>query len=169
MNSWLHSGAIADVKYCMFMDVTDLGLNFISRSYKYFLRMRNIRMAQGNHKKLLNKKIRKGDRGYPMATVAFYGPNQESASKVVCAIISYTGGDPAPMQKWFSLSDLRKSDKVMGEILLFIAENNVKTVSMIKQIIGCPHEEGVDYPEGEYCDECRYWRNRDRFTGEMLH
>ncbi len=116
-------------------------------------------MTQGNNKKLLNKKVRKGDRGYPMATVAFYGPNQEIASKAVCSVIRNAGEDPSPMQKWFSLSDLRKSDKVMREILAFIAENNVKTVSMIKQIIGCPHEEEIDYPEGEFCDKCRYWRN----------
>jgi len=40
---------------------------------------------------------------------------------------------------------------------------------MIEEIIGCPHEEAIDYPSGEYCPECDYWKNRDRFSGEILH
>ena len=73
------------------------------------------------------------------------------------------------MKKWFSSSsDLRKSGQVSREILGFIEENAAKTVSMIEQIIGCPHEEGIDYPDGDYCPTCSYWRGRDRFSGEML-
>ena len=73
------------------------------------------------------------------------------------------------MKKWFSSSsDLRKSEQVSSEILGFIEENAAKTVSMIEEIIGCPHEEGIDYPDGDYCPKCCYWRGRDRFSGEML-
>lgn len=126
-------------------------------------------MAQGSNKKLLTKKVRKGDKGYPIATIAFYGPNNNLATKIVCAIISHEGADTEPMKKWFSLSDLRKSEQVMSEILCFIDENGVKSVSMIQKIIGCPHEEGIDYPVGDYCPECSYWKGRDRFSGEMVH
>lgn len=126
-------------------------------------------MAQGNHKKLLNKKIRKGDKGYPVATIAFYGPDNLVATKVVCAIIMYDGAEAEPMKKWFSSSDLRKSEQVFREIVNFIDENAVKSVSMLEQIIGCPHEEVIDYPEGEFCPKCSYWQGRDRFSGEMIH
>ena len=126
-------------------------------------------MAQGSNKKLLTKKIRKGDKGYPIATIAFYGPNNNLASKAVCAIISHEGAETEPMKKWFSSSDLRKSEQVMSEILCFIDENGAKSVSMIQEIIGCPHEEGIDYPEGDYCPECSYWKGRVRFSGEMVH
>ena len=73
------------------------------------------------------------------------------------------------MKKWFSENDIRKSEKTLGEILLFIKENEAKSVGMVDQIIGCPHEEGIDYPEGEYCPQCDYWKGRDRFTHEMLN
>ncbi|EJO2026784.1 hypothetical protein NRC85_005018 [Vibrio parahaemolyticus] len=126
-------------------------------------------MAQGNNKKILNKRVRKGDKGFPIATVAFYGPDDKTATKLVCAIIPYEGADPDPMKKWFSSSDIRKSEMVLKEVLEFIDENSAKTVGMVEEIIGCPHEEGIDYPEGEYCPECTFWRGRDRFTGEMLH
>jgi len=126
-------------------------------------------MAQGSHKKLLTKKVRKGDKGFPVATIAFYGPNNRLATKVVCAIIVADGAEAEPMKKWFSSSDLRKSETVIREILAFIDLNGAKSVSMIEEIIGCPHEEAIDYPSGEYCPECDYWKNRDRFSGEILH
>jgi hypothetical protein len=126
-------------------------------------------MAQGNNKKLLIKKIRKGDKGYPIATVAFYGPNNDMATKVVCAIISNNRAEPAPINKWFSTSDLRKSEVVLKKVLGFIEENGANTVSMVEEIIGCPHEEGIDYPEGDFCPKCSYWNGRDRFSGAMLH
>ena len=126
-------------------------------------------MAQGNNKKLLTKRVRKGDKGYPIATIAFYGPNNNLATKAVCAIIIQEGAETDPMKKWFSSSDLRKSELVMSEILNFIDENGAKSVSMIQEVIGCPHEEGIDYPEGNYCPECNYWKGRDRFSGEMVH
>jgi hypothetical protein len=73
------------------------------------------------------------------------------------------------MKKWFSESDIRKYEKILREVLSFIDNHNVKTVSMLDQIIGCPHEEGIDYPEGAYCPKCSYWKGRDRFTHELLH
>lgn len=125
-------------------------------------------MAQGKQKKLLSKKLRKGDKGFPIATIAFYGPDNKMASKVVCAIIAFDGAEAEPMKKWFSSSDLRKSEQVFREILAFIDENGAKSVSMIEEIFGCPHEEGIDYPDGNYCPECTYWQGRDRFSGELV-
>jgi hypothetical protein len=36
------------------------------------------------------------------------------------------------------------------------------------RIIGCPHEEGKDYPAGDVCPQCPFWANRDRFTHELI-
>jgi len=126
-------------------------------------------MAQGKHIKLINKKARKGHKGYPVATIAFYGPTNKVASKLVCSIIKYDGAEPEPMKKWFSKNDIRKSEKTLKEVLVFIEEHNAKTVGMLDSIIGCPHEEGIDYPEGESCPKCKYWQGRDRFTNELVH
>lgn len=126
-------------------------------------------MAQGKYKKLITKKARKGHKGYPVATVAFYGPTNNVATKLVCSIIKNEGAEPESMKKWISEKDLRKSEKVLGEVLEFIQANNAKTVGMMDSIIGCPHEEGIDYPDGESCPECKYWKGRDRFTHELLH
>lgn len=126
-------------------------------------------MAQGNNKKALNKRVRKGDKGFPIATVAFYGPDNKVATKLVCAIIPYDGADPEPMKKWFKETDIRKDELILKEVLAFIENNGAKTVSMVEDIIGCPHEEGIDYPEGEHCPQCLYWKGKDRFAGTLLH
>lgn len=36
---------------------------------------------------------------------------------------------------------------------------------MTDRIMGCPHEEGIDYPSGQSCPECAYWIGRERFSG----
>ena len=123
-------------------------------------------MPQGKNKKALNKRVIKGERGYPMATVAFYGPDNSRASKTVCAIIQADGADAEPIQKWTSTNDGRNSENILREVLLFIEQHGAKTVAMADGIIGCPHEEGIDYPEGEPCPKCPYWKARDRFTHE---
>ncbi len=118
-------------------------------------------MPQGRNKKLLAKRARKSSRGLPIATVIFYGPDSSRASKVVCSIITQEDSEPELMQKWFSNGDTRKSENVLGELIAYIEENEAKSVVMLDEIFGCPHEEGIDYPEGESCPECPYWKNRD--------
>jgi len=117
----------------------------------------------------LEKKARRGQRGYPMATVAFYGPDASRASKVVVGIVPTESGEVTELRRWFSdTSDLRRDPKVNEEIIAFIGEHGVKSVGMSPGIIGCPHEEGKDYPEGEVCPMCPYWAPRDRWSGKVL-
>jgi hypothetical protein len=44
-----------------------------------------------------------------------------------------------------------------------------KSVAIADRIIGYPHEEGLDYPEGEWCPQCPFWKGRDRWSGEREH
>ncbi|GBC59417.1 hypothetical protein DENIS_0356 [Desulfonema ishimotonii] len=116
-------------------------------------------------KKLLNK----GFRGYPVATIAYYGPDDQSASKVAVGIIPYENAKPSKMKRWFNeTKDIRKDRIVHNEIVNFIKACEAKSVVMADRIIGCPHEEGVDYPEGTKCPKCPFWAIRDRLTGEII-
>jgi len=118
----------------------------------------------------LTKKARRGFRGYPAATIAFYGPDAHRATKVVVGIVRSEGGEPDPLERWYAEEgDIRKSPSVFEEILELIEREGVRSVVMPDRIIGCPHEEGIDYPEGEVCPMCPYWANRDRWTGDLLH
>ena len=125
-------------------------------------------MAQGKYRKQIAKKVRKGMKGYPIATVAFYGPTNATATKLVCGIIKAEDAEVEPMKKWFSEHDVRKSEQILSEAMAFIDENGAKTVNMAEQIMGCPHEEGIDYAEGESCPKCSFWKGRDRYTHEKI-
>jgi len=117
----------------------------------------------------LAKRARKGFRGFPVATIAFYGPDDHRANKLVIGIISYEGAEPK-LRRWYSdTTDLRSLPEIESEIKAFLKEYDVVSVSMVDRIIGCPHEEGIDYPSGESCPQCLFWRSRDRFTGERIN
>lgn len=117
----------------------------------------------------LEKKAKKGHIGYPVATIAYYGPDASRASKVVVGIVLGRDGDVDEMRKWYSdTADLQRNYAVNEEILAFLKERGVKSAAMSPGMLGCPHEEGPDYPEGEVCPMCPYWAGRDRWTGEEL-
>ena len=67
------------------------------------------------------------------------------------------------LRRWFSKgqTDIRDDIQVTKEVLAFITEAGAKSVLMTDRIIGCPHEEGIDY-EGVTCPACPFWAGRDR-------
>jgi hypothetical protein len=118
----------------------------------------------------LQKREGRGFRGYPVATIAFYGPTDTRATKVAVGIVRTEGADPEVMERWYSEDeDVRYSAAIGKEILAFIEKHRVKSSVMTDRIVGCPHEEGIDYPEGEVCPKCPFWAGRDRWTGEYIH
>jgi hypothetical protein len=119
--------------------------------------------------KALRKKADRGFAGYPVATVAYYGPNDRVATKVAVGIVLVEDEEPAFLERWFSEGhDLRNDHDVNEKIIKFIRGHAVKSVAMLGSIIGCPHQEGVDYPEDSKCPQCPFWANRDRWTGEVV-
>ncbi|HEY2106923.1 MAG TPA: hypothetical protein VGH29_14095 [Candidatus Binataceae bacterium] len=121
-------------------------------------------------RKALEKKRRRGNRGYPLATVVFYGPDNQRASKVAVGIFYGEGQPEAAMKRWHSQEgDVRFDESIAEEILKFIQEHGAHSVVGTSGLLGCPHEEGIDYPNGEVCPACPYWANRDRFTGKIVY
>ena len=118
----------------------------------------------------LEKKAKAGFRGYPVATIAFYGPDNKIATKVAIGIMmSESEKEPAIMKKWFSDKDIRRDVKILNEVKEFITEQGARSVAITNKILGCPHEEDIDYPLGESCPKCPFWAGRDRFTDELIH
>ena len=122
-------------------------------------------------KKWLQKKAKRGMRGYPVGAVAFYGPDDRSASKIAASVLQTPNSDPI-VRRWFAeIGDIRADAPVMAEVATFFREQGASSVAMTDAIIGCPHEEGIDYPDGEVCPKCPFWAGRDRWTGlpEITH
>ncbi len=107
---------------------------------------------------------------YPVATFAFYGPDNQFASKLTVGIVlSEAEQGVAHLKKWFAHgTDVRMDAAILGQVKQFLQEQGVQRVVMPDRIIGCPHEEGVDYPHGERCPQCPFWAKRDRWTGEII-
>ena len=125
-------------------------------------------MLKDRFLKRLNKKARKGLRGWPMATIAFYGPNLSRATKVAVGIVPSEHAAAEELRAWnVERGDIRSDPEIAREIFEFIEKHEARSVAMTDRIIGCPHQEGIDY-EGEWCPICDFWRGRDRFTGEMV-
>jgi hypothetical protein len=119
--------------------------------------------------KRLRKKARRGLRGWPLATIAFYGPNLDQATKIAVGIVPTENADVAELRDWkVDSGDIRTDPGIAREILEFIDKHQVLSVVMTEGIIGCPHQQGIDY-EGEWCPVCAFWHGRDRFTGQRIH
>lgn len=120
------------------------------------------------HTKALRKKADHGFSGYPVATVAYYGADDKLATKVAVGIVAGDDQDPIALERWFSNgADLRRDHEVNEKIMGFIRAQAAKSVVIADRIMGCPHEERIDYPAGEKCPRCPFWANRNRFTGEI--
>ena len=132
------------------------------------LRLRAAEM-RSRFPKRLQKKAKRGFKGYPIGTVAFYGPDNRFASKVAVAIVTGEDEEAAALERWHSdTEDVRMSAAIGEQVLFFLEQHGVKSLVMTDGIIGCPHEEGIDY-EGPACPHCPFWAGRDRFTHEIIH
>ncbi len=117
----------------------------------------------------LLKRSRRAFQGYPLATVAFYGPDDRRATKVAVGIIPAGGAEAVALERWLSDEmDVRSDLAIARQITDFIEAQGAKSVVVGERIIGCPHEEGSDYPEGSACPRCPYWAHRDRWTGKRI-
>lgn len=117
----------------------------------------------------LISKVRRGFRGYPIITIAHYGPDDTKATKVAIGILKQEGVEEADILDRFHSDnvDVRIDERINKRIVNLVREYPGCSVVMADRIIGCPHEEGIDYPDGETCPACPWWHGRDRWTGEL--
>ena len=121
-------------------------------------------------RKLLERQARRGFRGYPVGTVAFYGPDAGRATKVAVGIVAAADAAPVAVERWFADAGDARTDGVIGRhVLAFLDSHRVRSVVVSPGVIGCPHEEGGDYPMGAECPACPFWQGKDRWNAEERH
>lgn len=105
---------------------------------------------------------------YPFATIATYGPDNKTATKLVLGVFKQPSQkEPDPLRRWFKPEGgIDKDTTIAAEIAAFLKPLGVKQTIVADRIMGCPHEEGVDYPTGETCPQCPFWKDVDRLTHE---
>lgn len=112
----------------------------------------------------LMRKSRHPRKSHPLATVLYYGPTDQRATKVAAAVLANEYDEPLAIERWFvDRGDIRRDDAVLIDLTNWLKLHDVQRVVTTSRIAGCPHEEGVDYPDGEACPHCPFWANRARF------
>jgi hypothetical protein len=77
--------------------------------------------------------------------------------------------DPSPMRSWSTdVDDIRNDPVIAAELAGWLRSQGIKDTLRYDRIIGCPHEEGTDYPLGRTCPQCPFWAGIDRFTHEPI-
>ncbi|HBX70816.1 MAG TPA: hypothetical protein DEH25_15910 [Chloroflexi bacterium] len=94
--------------------------------------------------------------GYPIGTIAYYGPDDRTVTKIVAAVLPNEQTNPI-LKKWTG-EGVVQNPEVIAELGEFFREMQTQNVVMTEGIIGCPHEAGIDYPLGESCPQCPYWQ-----------
>ena len=95
---------------------------------------------------------------YPIGTVAMYGPDDQTTTKIVASVI--TSADSEPILERFVGTGIADDPAVRDKIGTFFANRGVTRVAATDQNMGCPHEEGEDFPVGEDCPFCPYWKGK---------
>jgi hypothetical protein len=92
-------------------------------------------MMEDRFLKRLRKKARKGLRGWPIATIAFYGPNLSQATKVTVGIVPSENAEVKELRDWkVDRGDIRGHPDIAREILEFIEKHRVLSVAMTDSI-----------------------------------
>ena len=92
---------------------------------------------------------------FPMATITYHGPRPDKATKIIVGILKSKNQEPI-LKKWTG-EEIAEDVLSAQEISRFIQEHDVARVLTSEWVLSCPHEEGVDYPEGEDCPHCPDW------------
>src|SRR5438874_8029098 len=81
-------------------------------------------MRDNGFLKRLRKKAKKGRRGWPLATIAFYGPNLSQATKAAVGIIPSENAEAEEMRAWHVLhGDIRDDVSISQEIVELIQDH----------------------------------------------
>ena len=83
---------------------------------------------------------------FPIGTVAFYGPDDRVTTKITAGVITHLGAEPI-LRRWMG-TGIKDNARVHREMREFFQEYGVQNVGMSDGNLGCPHEEGEDFPLG---------------------
>ncbi|MDR3504156.1 MAG: hypothetical protein P4L79_16430 [Legionella sp.] len=78
------------------------------------------------------KKSKKGFNGYPTASIAFYGPTNHLATKLIVGISDEENSE-LELFKWYNGTfDIRSNAKILGEVKKLLATHQIKSVFSAK-------------------------------------
>jgi hypothetical protein len=112
-----------------------------------------------NHANRLLRQLRnvlQEKKEFPIGTLIYFGPDDVTITKIIAVVIPHRESDPT-LKRWVG-PGVSSDPQVAAEIGSFFTFNKVREVVMTDGIVGCPHEEGVDFPVDGTCQDCTFWR-----------
>lgn len=110
----------------------------------------------------METKLKRIGTDFRTGTIAYYGPDDKTVTKIVVGITVGAGNNFIDTKKWSSESrDIKNDNQVFKEISDYLNLSKVDSVARIEGVIGCPHEAGIDYPDGTTCPACPFWANEE--------
>jgi len=95
---------------------------------------------------------------YPIGTVALYGPDDKTTTKIAAGVITGPTAEPI-IERWVA-TEVTTNPKIQNQIKEFFMKNGVETVIATSGNMDCPHEEGEDFPDGDDCPFCPFWKGK---------
>ena len=121
-------------------------------------------------RKRLSKRAKKGFRGWPVATVALYGPDDSTATKLTVGIMPAEDAEATDLRRWLSKDQTDIRDDISGwrkKSWRSLPRPEPSRLSWPSGLSAAPMKK-ADY-EGATCPACPFWAGRDRWTGKRLH
>jgi hypothetical protein len=91
----------------------------------------------------------------PVGVLAFYGPSPEKCTKAVATVVDLK---KALIVAVFDGPDVQRNQALLNKVFAFFKEHDVAQAVVFEELLGCEHEEGVDFEEGETCPLCPDWK-----------
>jgi hypothetical protein len=110
---------------------------------------------QAERRKTQFKSMVSKNRAFPLATITYHGPDPEHATQINVGILK--NKDQAPLIQSWTGDNIAEDVSAAKEISSFIQEHDVARVLTSEWVLSCPHQEDVDFPEGENCPHCPGW------------
>ncbi len=98
------------------------------------------------------------DQRFPIGAITMYGPDKNYTTMIVAAVIPQTGG--APLYRRWVGNQVAIDERVKRAMTEFFRDHGVRSVIHVRENVGCPHYEGLDYPVGDECPFCPYWQGK---------
>ena len=95
---------------------------------------------------------------FPIGTIVYYGPDDKLTTKIVAGVVNEEETE-AIIERWVA-TDVTTNQKVQKEIERFFRKHGVTRVGISDGNVGCPHEEGKDFPVGGDCPFCPWWKGK---------
>ena len=96
---------------------------------------------------------------YPVGSMTMYGPDRTKTFMIVGSVFLTEQSTDPICKRWLG-SSVRSDPQITSEMTEFFLNHGVKSVICLRENVGCVHQEGMDYPFGEDCPFCPYWRGK---------